>query len=67
MKHFTMMVALICVLSVSTLAGDIPSGGIAPPPPPDGHMTVTGDIPSVGSAVTVSDVLNLLQTMFSLM
>lgn len=67
MKRFLTSTLLIGVLAASTLAGDIPTGGIAPPPPPDKSTTAMGDLPSVGSAVTVSDVIYLLQTVFGLM
>jgi hypothetical protein len=36
MKRFAMALALMCVMSTSILAGDMPTGGKseAPPPPP---------------------------------
>lgn len=36
MKRFALALILTCVLSVSALAGDIPTAGVAstPPPPP---------------------------------
>jgi len=33
MKRFAFAAALACVFSVSALAGDVPSGGFAPPEP----------------------------------
>ena len=76
MKRFTMAVALVCLLSVSVLAGDIPCG--APSPASDG-ITQTpgaaspGEIPSGGvpgeipSGGFVSDAaLSALLTVLSL-
>lgn len=48
MKRLLLTIALTCLLSVSTLAGDIPSIGNAPTPPP-----VPGDIPSIGAVTTI--------------
>ncbi len=42
---YLLALALTCVLSVSTLAGEIPSGGVTGGIPSDG---VTGGIPSGG-------------------
>lgn len=60
MRRLLMMVALVCVFSVPTFAGDIPiSGSPAPPPPgtvqtdsttPGDIPSVTGDIPTDGVA-----------------
>jgi hypothetical protein len=54
MKRILMTVALICVLSATALAGDIPMGGFAPPPPPAPTETTSatspGDIPTGGFA-----------------
>lgn len=62
MKHGIAAFALVCALSITALAGDIPSVGIAPPPPPpptDGMQasttTVPGDIPSVGLTYQITD------------
>lgn len=72
MKRFLMTIALSCVLSASALAGDIPSGGIAPPPPPSNGVTTSatspGEIPSGGFAQEVSDTaLSALLTVLSLL
>jgi hypothetical protein len=42
MKRFAMALALMCVLSTSILAGDMPTGGKseAPPPPPPALVTM---------------------------
>jgi hypothetical protein len=59
MKRSLMTIGLACVLSSSALAGEIPSGGIAPPPPPSNGVTTSatspGEIPSGGFAQEVSD------------
>jgi hypothetical protein len=52
MKRFLMTVALMCLLSVSVLAGDIPCGGFPPPPAP-------GEVPSVGEMVVLT-IISLL-------
>ena len=65
MKRFTLVIALICALSASASAGDIPSGGIAPPPPPDPVRTVVGASGSTEtSALLPASVFNLLQAIF---
>jgi hypothetical protein len=47
--------AFACVLSVSTLAGEIPSDGkTQPQPQPTASSTVLGDIPSGDSARSIS-------------
>jgi hypothetical protein len=55
MKRFLMATAIACALSMTTLAGDIPSGG-APQPQSQqaASQTLLGDIPSVGKAQSVS-------------
>lgn len=41
MKRLAMSVALVCVLSSATLAGNVPSTDyVPPPPPPSPVMTV---------------------------
>jgi hypothetical protein len=50
MKRITMAMGLVCVLSVSALAGNIPCD-FTPPPPPLPEMTSTtspGEIPTSG-------------------
>lgn len=68
MKHGIAAFALLCVLSITALAGDIPSVGIAPPPPPpsDGMQastsTVLGEIPSGDLTYQIADAsLDLIQ------
>lgn len=50
MKRFAMTLALMCALSTSIFAGNMPTGGIVDPPPP----------PSSTSAVVVSVILTVL-------
>jgi hypothetical protein len=50
MKRFLFTLALAFSLSGQVLAGDIPSGGIAPPPPPDEIQASPGEIPTGGVA-----------------
>jgi len=45
MKRFLMIVTLTCLLSVSALAGDVPTVGGATPAP--------GEVPTVGMAATI--------------
>jgi hypothetical protein len=45
MKRFLIAIALTCLLSVSALAGEIPTVGNAPAAP--------GEIPTVGAATTI--------------
>jgi hypothetical protein len=58
MKRILMIVALACVLSTSAVAGEIPTGGFAPPPPPEGvtetSTTLPGDVPTTGDS-TIGD------------
>ena len=66
MKRFVMAVALTCSLSASSLAGEIPSGGIASPPPPYQAQSTTtttpGEVPTVGFTQQISEAaLDLFQ------
>jgi hypothetical protein len=70
MRRFVLAIALACTLSGSALAGDMPTGGIAPPSTNGSTQTTTptspGDIPSGGSAGQVSDAaLSALLTVLS--
>lgn len=74
MKRILMTVALTCVLSVTALAGDIPTGGFAPPPPDEPTETTTatlpGDMPNgVSAQSTVGDevILNIVGTLCALL
>ncbi|MEP6911950.1 MAG: hypothetical protein ABI923_04300 [bacterium] len=55
MKRLMMTMALTCVLSSSSLAGDIPSGGFTAPPPPPSAPTAPGEVPTVGYAPQMSE------------
>lgn len=52
MKRLMIIAALTSAVSMSAFAGNIPTVGIAPPPPPDtvqtANTTAPGDIPSGG-------------------
>jgi len=48
---FLLALALTCIFSVSTLAGEIPSGGVTGQIPSDGR-TAAGEIPSDGKAAS---------------
>ena len=66
MKHFVITVTLTFMLSATALAGDIPTGGIAPPPAPD--SAPSGQIPSDGTSLQISDAaMNLIQTLLGLL
>ena len=55
MKRLLMATAITCALSITTPAGEIPSGGAPQPPPPqNGSTTTLGDIPS-GGVQSLSD------------
>jgi hypothetical protein len=41
MKRFVMALALVCVLSSASVAGEIPTGDYVPPPPPPGQNRPT--------------------------
>lgn len=49
MKRFMLTVALTCALSVSALAGEMPTNGVASntPPPPVSAATSPGEEPTV--------------------
>jgi hypothetical protein len=72
MKRFMAALALVCVFAVSSLAGDIPSGGVpAPAPPCVDCVTMSepspGDIPSGGIALIASEgLLDLVGALSSL-
>ena len=72
MKRLLIAITLGCVLSGSAFAGEIPTGGIAAPPPPPGQSQtatnsttpgeiptggLTGEIPTGGFAQQAEDVL----------
>jgi len=65
MKRFLIALTLVWVFSIPTLAGNIPTDGIAAPTPTPGEITtvgLTGDVPSVGSTYEIADTtLDLIQ------
>ena len=64
MKRFGMATTLSLVLSASTLAGDVPTVGVIPPPPPT--PTAPGEIPTSGYAQQSSEAaLDLVEWVFS--
>ncbi len=54
MKRFLIAIALACVLSASTMAGDLPTGGSPSPAPTGTTQTTTatspGELPTSGVA-----------------
>ena len=73
MKHVLAAIALSCLLSVPTLAGDIPTDGL-PSPAPNGttqassgkNPTPPGDVPTVGVPEQLSsDALSALLSVLS--
>ena len=72
MNRFVLSVVLTSILSASALAGEIPTGGIAPPPTggttQTASSTAPGDIPSVGYAEELSSTaLSALLTVVGLL
>jgi hypothetical protein len=59
MKRFMMTIALVCVLSSSALAGEIPTSGVTSPPPGEPTETTSatspGEIPTSGFEQQISD------------
>lgn len=54
MKHFAMAIALACVLSGTSFAGDIPSVPL-PPPPSAAPAETEGDMGSGGFVEVITD------------
>jgi hypothetical protein len=67
MKRLLMTIALSCALSVTVLAGQIPTVGFNVPPPDETSTPTTrGEIPTVGLSQQMSDVvLDLVQLVMS--
>lgn len=63
MKQFVVTVVLVCAVSSSALAGEVPTGGFAAPFPPQGQTSITispggtvpGDLPTAGFAQQISE------------
>jgi hypothetical protein len=63
MKRLMIAAVMTCALSTQIVGGEIPSGGIAPPPPSSAGLILSSDLPSApdqtqndGSGAPVSDV-----------
>ena len=54
MKRFVMATAIVCALSVTTLAGDIPSDGAPQPQSQSTSPTLLGEMPSGDKAQSFS-------------
>jgi hypothetical protein len=68
MKRFLITVALTCILSMSALAGEIPTVGVASPPPSGTSATAPGEIPTSSAARPVSGAaLSLIQALLGLL
>jgi hypothetical protein len=68
MKRIIIIAVFTCALSVQTLAGNIPTVGVTPPPDPEEvqatTLTSSGEIPSVGLTQQMSEAaLMLVQLM----
>jgi len=60
MKKIASAVLLTPLLSISILAGEIPTSGFTPPPPPPDGMqasttTALGEVPTVGLTYQITD------------
>ena len=72
MKRFLAVLAFMCLLSVSALAGDIPMSDFAPPVPGDIQMPgvaspAPGDMPTSGSPAEADVVDSMILTMLGLL
>ena len=56
MKRFVLAVALTGLMSMTVLAGDVPTNGVVAPPPP----TTTSSTASASSTVLVTVILTVL-------
>jgi hypothetical protein len=67
MKYFLSTLTLICVVSLTAVAGNIPTDGVTAPAP-DQTETIPqpGEIPTVGSSYEITDTaLDLIQMLIS--
>jgi hypothetical protein len=56
MKRLLMAATIACALSMTSMAGEIPSGGAPQPQPqPTASSTVLGEIPTSGEAQPITD------------
>ena len=51
MRRIVLALAFTCVLSSTVLAGNIPTSGIAPPPPDEPNAVVTLILTLIGAVV----------------
>lgn len=69
MKRFAMAVALMCALSTSIFAGEMPTTGKSDPPPPP-SISIAGDMPTTGKSdptlTTSSTLLSVVMTLITL-
>ena len=67
MKRFMLTVALTCALSVSVLAGEMPTCGVAAPSPIPAAATTTapGEMPTTGAASQQGDVQGPTSTLLT--
>ena len=61
MKRFAMALALMCALSTSIFAGDMPTGGKSEPPPPPSTSASTAT-----ATATANTLLNVLLPLITL-
>ena len=67
MKRLGIALVLTCALTVSASAGDIPTIGVAsPPPPPPGDVSTTGVVSLPPSVETQSSITTILLTLLDL-
>ena len=72
MRRFYIAVALTCLMSVSALAGDMPTGGYAPPspndPPPAATLNASSNVEDPCDSQESEDIaLTLIQGLVGLL
>ena len=71
MRRLALAIALACILSGAARAGEMPSTGVAAPPPPS-TVTAAGEIPTTGLTApgeissTGGAVLTIILTLISI-
>lgn len=67
MRHLALAVLLACTLSGTARAGEIPSTGVVPPPPPS-RLTISGEIPTSDAATPQApdSLLTIILTLLSI-
>ena len=66
MKRFVMAIALAFALSGIAVAGNIPTGGVASPPPPPESTALAGIIPTSDYAPPESPVVTVMLAILSI-